>query len=192
MHKNLNFERFWKCVQINFFCIRVDVHTRSHLILAPLIPHTFSGESRTSRWCERGNPAGCSGAAAAVRLSKYAWLKGLYLYSFPITGRDTSDSTMRRICHRLILPLCGRCDASVSLSTADPVAAKRKLWIPCLPVASHNWSTSQGTPNPLYHIYFMLGDGRRPFWRYELWPLLLSSFSWSESSYEPSPDFTAF
>lgn len=39
MHKNLNFERFWKGVQINFFGTGVDVHTRPHLILAPLISH---------------------------------------------------------------------------------------------------------------------------------------------------------
>lgn len=37
MHKNLNFEGFWKCVQINFSGSHVDVHTRPHFILAPLI-----------------------------------------------------------------------------------------------------------------------------------------------------------
>lgn len=39
MQKNLNFEGFWKCVQINFFGSCVDVHTKPHLILAPSISH---------------------------------------------------------------------------------------------------------------------------------------------------------
>lgn len=39
MHKNLNFEVFWKCVLINFFGTHVDVHTGPQSILAPLISH---------------------------------------------------------------------------------------------------------------------------------------------------------
>lgn len=158
MQKNLNFEGFWKCVQINFFGSRVDVHTKPHLISAPLISHI---NTRLVVRVEEQADDLKDHLLAALEAVKVWLIEESVSVSIPYNWEGHLGFSLGEDLSQTV-PLCGRCGHVCVLQHSRSRGSQREA---VDSVACHNWYTSQGTPNPLNHIYYMLGDGGRPFWR---------------------------
>lgn len=166
MHKNLNFEGFWKCVQINFFHLVCWCSYKTSFNFSTTdfsYKHMFSGEQNKQMVWKR-EPRWLLGSCSRTEDVQGWSTEGSGAVPIPLTGRDTSDSTMRRICHRVVLPLWGRCD-HVCVPQHSRSRGSQREAVDSLPACGLSQLIHEsGTPNPFQHIYCML-DGRRPFWR---------------------------